>query len=851
MMSQWQAVKDRHPEGLVFFRMGDFFEFFHDDAVRAASLLGLTLTSRSKGDGAIPMAGVPVKTSEQYIRRLMRQGEKVVICDQVEDPAEAEGLVDRRVTRIVTPGTLTEDDALSALDNNFLAAIAVAKDVAAIAWADVSTGQFTFRATTPAKILDELQRLDPSECLVAESLAADQAMLSEWKANVRAVFTSRPDFAFDRKDAVRRLNAHFGTRSLAGFGIDEDGDPLGAAGALLEYLEETQRGAIGQVRALRRSEQSGQLVLDRATRSSLELVATLRDGDRRGSLLDAIDRTATAMGARLLKSWVLAPLADPEAIGRRQDAVEELLAGPELQGDIRDELTGILDLERLSARVGCGRAGPRDMTALRRCLEALPELRRLLADSRASLLAEAAAAIPDLSGLAARLARGLVDDPPMVLKDGGVIRDGFDAELDDLRALGREGKGFIAAFQAREAAATGIPLKVGFNQVFGFYIEITNAHRDKAPGRYIRKQTLKNAERYITEELKEYEDKVLHAEERIQRLEQRLFNSLRDEAQARLDDIQRAAAATALIDCLHGLARVAKEGGWIRPSVATGDELTIVEGRHPVLDRTAGREPFVPNDTALDERTRIMVITGPNMAGKSTYIRQTALLVILAQLGSFVPAKSAAIGVADRVFTRVGASDDLARGASTFMVEMLEVANILNNATRRSLVILDEVGRGTSTYDGLSLAWSITEHLARRIGCRTLFATHYHELVELAETVPGVANANVLVREWGDQIVFLHKIVAGAADKSYGIHVARLAGLPEVVIAAARGILAKLETGARAVAVGAPLAAVEEQLTLFQPPPDELRRRLAQLKIEETTPMQALRILEELKTLSC
>lgn len=846
MMSQWHAVKAAHPDGILFFRMGDFFEFFHDDAVRASQLLGLTLTARSKGDDAVPMAGIPVKTVDAYIRRLVRQGEKVVICDQVEDPAEAQGIVDRQITRVVTPGTVTEEDSLSAKDENFLLALTRSGQDFAAAWADVSTGHFFVADFEAKKLWDELVRLDPAECLIPESLEKDAAFHRDFTAFLGAPMTVRPDRFFESRDGFRVLTKHFGTTSLEGFGLETSDAVTGAAGAVLAYLLDTQRGAVGQVRSLTRVEPGGRMALDRATRSSLELVKTLREGERRGTLLDALDKTATAMGARLLKSWILSPLTDPRAIARRRDAVSEFVADPEKLALLREALSEVLDLERLVGRVGCRRATPRDLAALRRSIAALPAIARVLAVSSSMLAGELAERLPDLADLTDLLARAIVDEPPHVVKDGGVIREGFNAELDELRSLGKEGQGFIAAFQAREAAATGIPLKVGFNRVFGYYIEITNAHRERVPDRFIRKQTLKNAERYITDELKTYEDKVLHAEERIVRLESELFVDLRERIAGRLDDLQRASVVVAEIDVVASLAKKAADSRWVAPTVDDSGAFKIVEGRHPVLAELPGKDPFVPNDVDLDAERRIMLITGPNMAGKSTYIRQTALLAILAQIGSFLPAKSAHIGVVDRVFTRVGANDDLARGSSTFMVEMLEVANILNNATQKSLVILDEVGRGTSTYDGLSLAWAITDHLATKIKAKTLFATHYHELVEIAEYAPCVRNYNVAVREWGDQIIFLHKIVEGGTDKSYGIHVARLAGLPRRVIDEARRILDELESRGDAAAKGADTPA-EEQLFLFAPAEDPIRKKLKSIDIDHLTPMEALKLLDELR----
>ncbi|MCB9831330.1 MAG: DNA mismatch repair protein MutS [Planctomycetes bacterium] len=839
MMKQWHAVKARHKDGLLFFRMGDFFEFFHEDAKKAARLLGLTLTARSKGEDAIPMAGIPAKTAEAYIRKLVDLGEKVIVCDQVEDPAQATGLVERDVTRIVTPGTITEEDSLDARANNYL--VAVAGDH--LAYVDLSTGDFALRLTGGQAVVEAVAALEPAEVLVPESaMAADGLGAALVTQGLRV--SERPDWCFDHDAARRLLNRQFRTRSLEGFGIDEEEQPLGAAGAILEYLEETQRGAVGQLRRIRCENAAGHMRLDRTTRSSLELVRSLRDGERRGSLLGVMDRCKTAMGARLLKRLILEPLLDRDEIVARQDAVAHLVAEPELLDRIRSAAEDVLDLERLAGRVGCGRAHPRDLAALRQSLRQAPALTEPLEASGVALLDRILAAMPDLGDLADLLERALVDAPPLTVTEGGIIRPGHDAELDEIRALRRDGKEFIASFQAREIAATGIAnLKIGFNRVFGYYIEITNSQREKIPERYLRKQTLKNAERYITPELKDYEDKVLHAEERMKSRETELFQALRDAAEARLDDLQRLADGIAWIDVLQSLARLAVDGGWVRPEIVTEDVLQIEEGCHPVLIRSQRDEPFVPNDVDLDRDHRLMLITGPNMAGKSTYIRQVALLTLISQIGSFIPARRARIGLVDRIFTRVGASDDLARGSSTFMVEMLEVANILNNAGPRSLVILDEVGRGTSTYDGLSLAWAITERLVEGAGVKTLFATHYHELTAMTEHSARIVNFNVAVREWGDEIIFLHKIVAGATDRSYGIHVAQLAGLPAAVIERARAILDRLEEKGEEGPVPAPVEVEGQQLGLFSAEPDPLRLEIARLDLDSMAPIEALNLL--------
>ncbi len=844
MMKQWHAAKSKHKDGILFFRMGDFYEFFHDDAKKASKLLGLTLTSRSKGDGGIAMAGIPVKTVGAYIKRLVELGEKVVVCDQLEDPALAKGIVERDVTRIITPGTLTEDDSLDAKDNNYLAAFSGS----GVAWVDLSTGDFATRECSGETIIEAIDALEPSECLVPETWLHETEEGKHLAASSSWTISARPDWCFEAESARRSLNNHFGTRTLDGFGVDEMRFPIGAAGAILDYLEETQRGAVGQIRRIRCCASQPGMAIDRTSRVALELVRTVRDNDRPGSLLGIMDRCKTAMGSRLLKQWILSPLLDRDKILARQEAANWFLDNQDVLSEVRRQANEILDLERLAGRLGCGRANPRDLAALRQSLRQIPEVLNLIANSQAKLLRRAANDAPDTTDLEKLLGKALVESPPLNLSDGGVICEGYDEKLDELRSIGREGKGFIAGFQKREIEATGIQnLKIGFNKVFGYYLEVSNGNKDKVPPSYIRKQTLKNAERYITPELKEYEDKVLNAEDKARAMELGIFESLRSAATCQLDALQELGLIIARVDVLQSFARLAIDDDYTRPEIVDDDVLEIEEGRHPVLVRIGTPEPFVPNDLELDESQRFMLITGPNMAGKSTYIRQFALLVLMSQIGSFIPAKKARVGLVDRIFTRIGASDDLAAGSSTFMVEMLEVANILNNATSRSLVILDEVGRGTSTYDGLALAWAITEHLAQ---CRvkSLFATHYHELTKLEESLPGVVNYNVAVKEWGEEIVFLHRIVRGCADKSYGIHVARLAGIPQDVLNNARHILQDLEDGkvGRRQDWKTPQAGEVLQLDLFEAAPDPLREKLKDLDVNSLTPLAALNFLNDL-----
>jgi DNA mismatch repair protein MutS len=797
MMQQYREAKLRHPGMLLFFRNGDFYELFEEDAELGSRLLGITLTKRDK---EIPMAGVPHHALDRYLARLLQAGHRVAICDQVEDAAQAKGLIRREVTRVVTPGTLTEDNLLDPRRSNHLVAVRAAGEQVGLAWVELSTGQFQAADVPWSRLADELGRLAPAECLMSEDGPAQLGERLREAAPATAL-TARPGWTFDPNTAHAALFSHFGVNTLNGFGFD-DGQPcLVAAGALLLYVQETLKASLGHLSRLRPYRQDRFLFLDEVTRRSLELTRTLRDGERAGSLLSVLDRTVTPMGARLLQEWVVAPLAERLAIEARLDAVEELRAEEGQRAELRATLGEAYDLQRLTARVSTGRASPRDLAGVRDTLRLLPRVKAKVAARKSKLLNDLEGRLelcPDLREL---LDGALVEQPPVYPREGGLVRSGYDPELDELHAITRDGKDWMTRFQADEIIRTGIPsLKVGFNQVFGYYIEISHAQaqRTPVPADFIRKQTVKNAERYITPELKEYEAKVREADDRAHALEYELFVTLRDRVAAEAPRLIQAGGVLAQIDALSALAELAARQGYCRPEMVAEPVLEIESGRHPVLDALMHTGDFVPNDTQLGagagtERGTILLITGPNMAGKSTYIRQVALIAVLAQIGSFVPARRARIGIVDRLFARVGATDELSRGQSTFMVEMTETANILNNATARSLVILDEIGRGTSTFDGISLAWAVTEHLHDQLGCRTLFATHYHELVELEKTKARLKNANVAVRESGGEIVFLHQIVAGGADQSYGIHVARLAGVPAAVLERARAILAFLE----------------------------------------------------------
>lgn len=848
MMKQYMEAKRACPEAILLFRMGDFYELFHDDAKTAAQVLHLTLTSREKGENAVPMAGFPHHQLESYLGKLIAAGYRVAVCDQVEDPKLAKGLVKREVTRVVTAGTVTDDALLDPRASNYLAAVSQG-DPAGVAWAELSTGRFVAAAFPARHLADQLARLGPAEILLAESAEPLPPHL-----NGQTLITRRPDWAFSLATAREALLKHFSTNTLEGFGFgDSEADcrAVQAAGAALDYLKETQRNSLEHIDRLVAYRAGESLEIDEASWRSLEITRTIRDGRREGSLLAVLDRTITAMGSRQLAEWMARPLMDPEAIGRRLNAVAEFVADPSLAGDVRETLRRVYDVERLLTRVTTGRATPRDLAFLGRTLRSLPELKARLTARKSELLNELEGEIDLCPDLRSKLDAALVDECPLVSREGGFVREGYHGPLDALRELAHGGKQWIARYQAEEAERTGIAnLKVGFNQVFGYYIEVTHVHRDKVPQSYIRKQTIKNAERYITPELKEYEEKVLTADEKAKELEYEIFLELREAVIAVRRRLQTTAAALARLDVLAALAELARERNYCRPEVVAEPVINIVDGRHPVLDMVEPEGTFVPNDTqAGGSHGSILLITGPNMAGKSTYIRQVALLTLMAQIGSFVPARQATIGIADRIFARVGASDELSRGQSTFMVEMTETARILNMASKRSLVILDEIGRGTSTYDGMSLAWSVVEYLHDHLGCRTLFATHYHELTDLEKSLDKIKNLNVAVREWQDEVVFLHKIVEGAADKSYGIHVARLAGIPREVIGRAKDILAQLEDehldaeGRAKIARRSERRSGHIQLTLFGPSDHPLLDEIREVDLEKTTPLEAMQLL--------
>ena len=881
MMKQYLEAKKAYPNTVLLFRMGDFYEMFMDDAKLGARVLNLALTSREKGENAMPMAGFPHHQLEAYVGRLISNGYRAAVCEQVEDPKLAKGLVKREVMRVVTPGTLTEDVLLDPRESNYLAAVVGDDQTVGIAWVDLSTGRFSAAGFPRARMLDQLARINPSECLLQEGDSLPSWMTEKLMVSYRPTWCA--GFEFARKELMEQ----FKVLTLEGFGFDVqytlDRQAIRAAGMVLDYLKETQKVSLAHIDSLSHYRLGETLEIDESSRRSLEITRTLRDGKREGSLLAVLDCAVTSMGSRLLSDWVANPLTDIDRIGLRQDVVEEFVQNTTLCGDLRRQLRGIYDLERLLTRISTGRANPRDLAAIAQTLQSLPDLKGKLADSQCELVKRIRNEIDVCPQLTKILTEAIVDNPPLTMQEGGVIRPGYNRELDELREMASGGRQWISNYQAQETERTGIQnLKVGYNKVFGFYIEINHTQHDKVPADYIRKQTIKNAERYITPALKEYEELVLSADERATALEYRLFDDLRTLTMQYRKQMKGTATVLAELDVLLAFAELARQRNYCRPKVTKEDTLRILEGRHPVLDKLTADGEFVPNDVLCDEEHgKVLLITGPNMSGKSTYIRQVALLTLMAQIGSFIPAREAEIGIVDKIFTRVGASDELARGQSTFMVEMTEAARILNMATSKSLVILDEIGRGTSTYDGLSLAWAIVEYLHDKIGCRTLFATHYHELTDLEKTLKNLRNLNVAVREWNGNVVFLHKIIEGATDKSYGIHVARLAGVPNDVLDRATEILTELESDKPApssdetasekttespAATQEPTAAHPRprmkrtpsssrlrtsggdiQLMLFDTQENELERELRDLNLNELTPIQALQLLEKWK----
>ena len=861
-MRQYFEAKRQYRDAIVFFRMGDFYEMFYEDALTAARALELTLTSRSKDTtgGAIPMCGVPFHAADGYITRLVTKGFRVAVCEQMEDPKKAKGLVRREVVRVVSPGTLTDASYLDAREPAFLMGIAPAQPGPGygVALLDLSTGEFTaaeYRGSEGRQALaDELVVLKPREIVTPAGFEEVPALIGELRLTTR--LTPVDGWMFEAESARRSLLEQLRVQSLHGFGLEGKTAACCAAGALVQYLRDTQKVDLAHVREVSFRTGADCLLVDPTTLRNLEVIEAT-GGGRSGSVLDEIDRTITPMGGRLMRAWLLRPLIAIERIQDRLDAVEELAFRSTERAKLRETLKGVHDLERLVARAALGTAGPRDLVSLRQSILSVPRVRMLLQDLQAPLIRSLLAELDDLTDLRAELEATLLDEPPAVARDGGIIRDGVDPELDDLRRISRSGKQCIAQMEEAERARTGIgSLKIRYNRVFGYYIEVSKSNLASVPAEYHRKQTIAGGERFITPALKEYEEKVLGADERILQREVEIFDRLRQRVAGESSRVQETARGLATLDVLASLAETAALHNYTKPLLHDGDELVATDARHPVVERHVP-DAFVPNDITLDGGShQLIILTGPNMGGKSTYLRQTALLCLMAQTGSFVPARSAKLPIVDRLFARVGASDNIARGQSTFMVEMQETANILHSATSRSLVILDEIGRGTATFDGLSLAWAVAEHLASHGKTRpkTIFATHYHELTDLADALPSVANFHVVVREWKDDIVFLRKVVPGRSDRSYGIQVARLAGLPATVVARAREILNGLERdelsrGGRP-SLNAAAASDTRQLGLFQVPPaepDVVHARLREIDVNNLTPLQALAILEELK----
>ncbi|NOY65530.1 MAG: DNA mismatch repair protein MutS [Nitrospirae bacterium] len=847
LMKQYFSIKDEYPDAIVFFRLGDFYEMFGRDAEIASSILQITLTTRDRGkDNPIPMCGIPYFSAEGYITKLIKAGYKVAICEQVEDPDTAKGIVRREVVRVITPGTHTPENPK---ENNFILAFCADGAKHGIAIADLSTGEFiVYESDRPLE--DEITRFNPKEVLCPENLKDD----IHYEYVLNGLYATYYDqWYFDYSEAYKTITEYFKVYSLEVFGLEELRAAVSSAGALINYLHENQKGNLVLSRPVL-LRQSQFMFLDATTKTNLELTENLRDGTQEHTLLDILDETLTPMGGRFLRQNITRPLVDIELINKRLDVVETFLNDYELQDILRTYLRKIQDIERIATRILQRTANARDLIAMKNSLTAIPYIKKALSGVSVPLIAELITKVHDFNDLCELIGRAIVENPPSSLKEGGIIKDGFNRDVDELRALSTKSKDYITALERREKERTGISsLKIGFNKVFGYYIEVTKPNLHLVPDDYIRKQTLVNAERFITEELKDYENKVLGAEERLKGLEYELFQEILREAASYGDRILETARALGVIDFLFSLSIVAKKSNYVRPKVDDSGIIEIIEGRHPVLEKASFEERFIPNSTYMDtEEHRLLIITGPNMAGKSTYMRQTALIVLMAQMGSFVPAEKATIGIVDRIFTRIGASDYLSRGQSTFMVEMIETANILHNATSRSLIILDEVGRGTSTFDGISIAWAVAEYILQNIKARTLFATHYHELTEIAMTHQGVKNYNVAVKEWGEEIIFLRRIERGPADKSYGIHVARLAGLPEEVVKRAMEVLTNLES-AEITETGLPRVAGKkgrrktQQLDLFSYNYEPLISRLEKIDTDRITPEEALKRLKELK----
>ena len=865
LLRQYQNIKKEHRDAILFFRMGDFYEMFFDDAVTASKILEIALTTRDKrNENPIPMCGIPYHAADSYLPKLIRAGHKVAICEQTEDPATAKGIVRREVIRVVSPGTVLDGNLLESKENNYIASIYHGRDMAGLAFVDISTGDFyigeapVLREVEGVRVglSDEISRIAPKELIVPQGLDCSK-FLKNSQLQMLCINTCPIEmFEFNRASSI--FNEHIKEKPPEFAGIDTLSPAINAAGALLNYLSETQKTSLRNINSVKVWRHDQYMIVDDAAQRTLELVKSSQTGQRKGTLFHLLDKTMTPMGGRLLRQWILNPLMDTNEIIKRQDAIEESKNNFTLRYKLRELLSNIHDMERTISRITLKSANARDLVSLNQCLGIIPELKGLLSGSSDPMISMAVNMTDGVGELRKLISDAIVDSPPLSITDGGIIRDGYNRDLDELREISREGKGWIARLEAKERQRSGIDsLKIRYNRVFGYYIEVTKANIHNAPQDYIRKQTLVGAERFITPDLKEYEEKVLGADDKIKRLEHHLFEEIRETTARDVENIQRSAKGIAVIDVIAALAEAAHSYHYVRPVVSHGFTIKIKDGRHPVIEQMGLGERFVPNDMELDyEKNRLMVLTGPNMAGKSTYMRQAAMIVLMAQTGSFVPASEARIGVVDRIFTRIGASDNLSEGRSTFMVEMEETASILRNATHRSLILLDEIGRGTSTFDGISIAWASAEFINRMLRAKTLFATHYHELTELALTTEGIFNAHMAVREWNDEVIFLRKVMPGMADKSYGIQVARLAGIPMEVINRSKEVLANLENEELDDSGMPKLAHSDKdkerhasQIDIFSPP-DETHPILIELKemdIMNMTPLEALTKLDALK----
>ena len=863
LMRQYHTAKRQHPDAIIFFRMGDFYETFYEDAKIASRVLGITLTARDKDSGEpIPLAGFPHHAIDTYLAKFVKAGYKIAICEQMEDPRKAKGIVKREIIRVVTPGTLTEINMLDQKANNYLASISKVNDRYGFAHVDLSTGEFSVtELDTSNKLLAEFERIHPAECLVSEQFEKETELIKYITTTVNPAINHVPTWVFSHDSARSELLDHFHTITLDGFGCENMPSAITSAGALIYYLKDTQKQEVQHIRSLSTYSLEEYMILDADTQRNLELMRSLRDGSLKGTLLEILDETLTPMGGRKMRNCLLRPLLDTGQIRSRLDAVTEFHSKIVFLDEFRDILKNMNDMERLMSRIGLGTANARELLGLRNSLKLLPMIKEKLNTCESTMLCLLNEELEDISDVVELIENSIYHDPPATLLEGNLVKDGYNQELDELRKISTSGKEWITKLQETERLRTKInSLKVGYNDAFGYYIEVSKSNQHLVPDDYIRKQTLVNAERFITPDLKEYEIKILNAQERIGELEYEIFCQIRTKVAESTLRVQKVSSIVAMLDFLSALAYVSSKNNYIKPNVNDSDEIKIKDGRHPVVEKFVTGEGFVPNDLYLDcDEQQMIIITGPNMSGKSTILRQVALIVLMAQIGSFVPASEVSIGIVDRIFTRVGASDNLVMGRSTFLVEMNETANILNNASRRSLLILDEIGRGTSTYDGLSIAWAVAEHILdkTKIGARTLFATHYHELIELGSTHPGAKNYNVAVREWNGQITFLRKIVEGGTDQSYGIHVAQLAGLPDLVIQRAREILETLEKSDNGKPIAnAKMPKVHElpskynepiQLSLFGSKADNLVDELNAIDIHNMTPLQALNKLQELK----